>query len=156
MEPNSHNRPMNLDVNDSEVGQLNVAERIEQHYHVDAVESSPPSLSTMRFAYQTSEATFQKARLWAALCELPWMALTACIWAVMPHQMPPRFTALDQFIYVLVFAVIPLMTRACMPDQLKVKRAQWKHVIEVEDQCMKDLHHQIVREQARLRLLARS
>ncbi|WOB53548.1 hypothetical protein NYR95_19970 [Xanthomonas dyei] len=143
-------------MNDSEVGQLNVAERIEQHYHVDTAAFSPPSLSDMQFAYQTSEDTLRKARFWFAVCESAWMALTAFIWAAMPHQMPPRFTALDQFIYVLVFAFIPFMTRACMPDQLKVKRAQWKHVIEVEAQCMKDLHHQIVREQARLRLLARS
>lgn len=156
MEPNSHNRPMNLDVNDSEVGQLNVAERIEQHYHVDAVALSPPSLSTMRFAYQTSEATLRKARFWSAVYELPWMALTACIWAVMARQLPSHSTALHLFVYMLVFAFIPFTARACMPDQLKVKRAQWKHVIEVEDHCMKDIHHQIVREQARLRLLARS
>lgn len=156
MESNSHNRPMNLDVNDSEVGQLNVAERIEQHYHVDTAAFSPPSLSDMQFAYHTSEEALRKARFWSAVYELPWMALTACIWAVTARQLPPHSTALHLFVYVLVLAFIPFTARACMPDQLKVKRAQWKHVIEVEDQCMKDLHHQIVREQARLRLLARS
>lgn len=61
---------MNLDVNDSEVGQLNVAERIEQHYHADTDAFSPPSLSDMPFAYQTSEATLRKARFWFAVCEL--------------------------------------------------------------------------------------
>ncbi|MCL1532661.1 hypothetical protein M3O57_20325 [Xanthomonas nasturtii] len=146
---------MKLDLNDSEVAQLNVAERIEQHYNVDAAAFSPPSLSTMQFAYQTSEETQRKARFWFAVCELPWMASTACIWAVMPHQLPPQSTALHLLVYMLVFAFIPFTTRTCMPDQLKVKRAHWKHVIDVEAQCMKDLHHQIVREQARLRLLAR-
>ncbi|KFA30032.1 hypothetical protein [Xanthomonas vasicola] len=146
---------MNLDVNDSEVGQLNVAERIEQHYHADTDAFSPPSLSDMQFAYQTSEETLRRARFRSAVCELPWMASTAYIWAVMPHKLPPHSTALDLFVYTLVFAFIPFTTRVFMPDQLKVKRAQWKHVIEVEAQCMKDLHHQIVREQARLRLLAR-
>lgn len=156
MESDSHNRPMSLDVNDSEVGQLNVAERIEQHYHVDSVAFSPPSLLDMQFAYQTSEEALRKARFWSAVYELPWMASTACIWAVIARQLPPHSTALHLFVYMLVFAFIPFTARACMPDHLKVKRAQWKHVIEVEAQCMKDLHHQIVREQARLRLLARS
>ncbi|KFA29294.1 hypothetical protein FQK02_06325 [Xanthomonas vasicola] len=147
---------MNLDVNDSEVGQLNVAERIEQHYHADTDAFSPPSLSDMQFAYQTSEATLKKARFWFAVCELPWMGLTAIVWAGMARQLPPHPTALHLFAYTVFLAFIPFTVRALMPDQLKVKRAQWKHVIEVEAQCMKDLHHQIVREQARLRLLARS
>ncbi|MGD6581363.1 hypothetical protein VWW93_11980 [Xanthomonas citri pv. citri] len=152
---NPHNGPA-IGVNDSEVGQLNVAERIEQHFHAETVACSPPSLSTMQIAYRTSEEALRRARFWFAAYELPWMTLTGCIWVAIPHQMPPRSTALEHLVFLLFFAFIPFTARACMPDQIKVKRAQWKHVIEVEAQCMKDLHHQIVREQARLRLLART
>ncbi|MCC4602925.1 hypothetical protein [Xanthomonas campestris] len=110
----------------------------------------------MQLAYRTSEEALRQARLWSAAYELPWMALTACVWVALPHQMPPRSTALESFIVLLVFAFIPFAARACMPDYLKVKRAQWKHVVDVEARCMKDLHHQIVREQARLRVLTRT
>ena len=74
---NSQNESMHVGVNDSEVGQLNVAERIVQHYHVEAVAPAAPSLSALQLAYSTSEETLRQARLWSAVCALPWMGLTA-------------------------------------------------------------------------------
>lgn len=153
MGTNSQNESMHVGVNDSEVGQLNVAERIVQHYHVEAVAPAAPSLSALQLAYSTSEETLRQARLWSAVCALPWMGLTAFLWAVLPHQLPPNSGPFDLLVYVMVFAFIPFATRVCMPDQLKAKRDQWRHVIKAEVGSMADLHHQIVREKARLRVL---
>ncbi|MFB9115102.1 hypothetical protein QSH39_017350 [Xanthomonas arboricola pv. corylina] len=155
MGTNSHNAPTHVGVSDSEVGQLKVAERIEQHYHVESAPPAEVSLSALQFAYSTSEETLRQARFWSAVCSLPWMALTAFIWATLPHQLPPSSTSLDLLVYVMVFAFIPLTTRFCMPDHIKTKKNHWQHVIDAETQIMTDLHHRIVREKARLRVLLR-
>ncbi|MGV7197630.1 hypothetical protein [Xanthomonas axonopodis] len=150
MEANSQNEPLRIRVSDSEVGQLNVAGRIVQHYHVESVPSAELSLSALQLAYSGSEKLLKKARFRSAVCSLPWMALTGFIWTTMPHQLPSSFTPMDHLVYLLVFAFIPLVSRSCMPDDLKEKQRQWRHVIKAEVQVMTDLHYRIVRAQARL------
>ncbi|MCL1552646.1 hypothetical protein [Xanthomonas nasturtii] len=155
MGTNSHNAPTHVGVSDSEVGQLNVAEHIVQHYHVESVPPAELSLSALQLAYADSEKLLRKARIWSTVCSMPWMALTVFIWFTMPRQLPPSFTPLDHLVYLLVLGFIPIVARFCMPDDLKQKQKQWRHMIKAEAQIMTDLHHRIVREKAQLRVLLR-
>ncbi|MDV2451171.1 hypothetical protein [Xanthomonas hortorum] len=156
METNQHKGHVHVDVTDSEVGQLNAADTIEQHYHIAYPASERPSLADLDRAYQTSQEAVRVAKFWSAVYSLIWVAVTMAIWMCMPKSLPANAGPIDHLIYLIILASVPLAVRTFLPSELKERRDEWQHVIKEETKSLAEFRRLIALEKARLKLFGRT
>ena len=92
---------VDVDMTDSEVGQLNAAGTIEQHYHVSPPAPEFPSLADLDRAYQTSQEAVRVAKFWNSAYSLIWIAVTVAMWMCMPKSLPSTAGPIDHFVYLI-------------------------------------------------------
>jgi len=140
-------------VHESDVHVLNTADTINQHYHHSSASPAEPlSLEELQGEHAASMLAVRVARRWVGACVGAWGFTTMAIWALMPLRAPPESGAIGAATIFATFMMIPYAVWVFIPESLKTRSKNARHLIKRETEAMAEFQRLIQLELARRRL----